>query len=111
MAVIRVRGLPTVDPYSQEVTGVNWGRASRAELPGAVIAPQTTTETAEDGRVTVRTFFQLLLPGVVGEDIADTDRFEFAGKSWMVEGDVLEYVHPFTGWTAGTVVNVVRVGN
>ena len=107
--VIRVRAARTLDPYSLELTALDWSGASRARLDGAVISPQSTSEVRPDGRVTVRTFYQLMVPGVLAEDITADDRFEWDGRSWSVAGDVLSYAHQFTGWSAGLVVNVVEV--
>lgn len=76
-------------------------------IPGAGPAPSSTDEpVVVDGRPSVADlslYFYESFP-----DIVRDDRIRVRGQVYQVLGDPAEWVNPFTGWRAGTVVNLRR---
>ena len=76
--------------------------------PHAGIEPRPSGETTQDARNVVTDGFTLYWPG----DVFNVDpswRAEVRGQVWDVLGPEAGWVSPFTGWAAGTVVQVGRV--
>jgi hypothetical protein len=81
-------------------------------VTGCAWWPSATTE-ATQGRDTVSTRMQVILPG--GTDIRSTDRLQldgdayFPGATWRVDGDPQQHWSALTGSTGGVTVWVEKV--
>lgn len=88
---LRQVGLRT-DPRGVPVRGS--GTVEVTDLPGALVAPQTTTEGPDAGReagdVAVYTSATLYFPSSK-PDIRPSDRLQFNNAKWSVKGDPKVY--------------------
>lgn len=91
-AVTRLRGTPVEDPYSGEETDTDWSAPDRLLIPQAEVQPlqgQMDPALTFD-RETVTTRYWLYAPGA--PDVLDTDRLEYAGEVYEIDGDVQRWV-------------------
>lgn len=79
--VIR-RATTTEDTYGNPVR--DWGSASSTPVTGCSVQPLSVTEV-NVGRDTLVTRWQLFAP--VGTDLLGSDRVEFDGDTYEVDGD------------------------
>ncbi len=105
--VTRLRGTPILDPYSGEVTGLDWSTPIELAIPDTGIEPRPTSEPVQDARNAVVSGFTLYAP--FGVDVTPADRVRVRGTIYDVDGEVAEWRNPFTGWSAGSVVQTKRV--
>lgn len=103
----RLRRRLVTDEYSHQVTKADWSNPHRLEVAGAGIMPSTSQETNTVNRTTVTT--QMSLYCETGLDIKPLDRIEARSGLWEVEGEVLDNVNCFTGWSPGSEFKVKRV--
>lgn len=104
-AVERLRAGTKIDPYSGEEIGSDWSNPDVEEMVAAV-APGASVEAWQVGRDTVDIAYTLYLP--FGADVLVTDRVVVRGETFDVDGLVAGWRSPFTGWEAGTVVQLKR---
>jgi len=100
------------DPYSGEATRLDWSNPTQRTLAGVGVGPRASSEPTEDGRFRVVTGMALYLDTTdvtvsPHERIVLTSPAQYAG-SWQVDGEPEVYVHPMSGWTAGTVIPIKR---
>lgn len=105
--VVRERAAAILDPYSEEITGRDWGNPALLTLEGVAIAPASTVETSADNRQMVVTGMSLYF--ATGLDVLPGDRVRARSGLWEVEGEVLDWHHPFTGWSPGSQVSIKKV--
>lgn len=98
--VVRERGAPVLDPYSQEQTGVDWSAPASLDIVGAAIAPSSSSEAATVDRRTLISSMSLYCG--TGEDILPADRIRARSGLWEVEGEVAAWHNPLTGWDPGS---------
>lgn len=84
----RLRGVPVVDPYSGEETGVDWSTPTRLTIAPASIQPVQSGEDTFD-RDTFTARWWLWCNG--HPDIVGRDRIEYAGEVYEIEGDVMQW--------------------
>lgn len=106
-SMARLRRRLVKDEYSQQMTKADWSNPDRLEVEGAGIMPSTSQETATTNRTTVTT--QMALYCESGLDIKPLDRIQARSGLWEVEGEVLDNVSGFTGWSPGSEFKVKRV--
>ncbi|ONK09439.1 hypothetical protein [Streptomyces sp. MP131-18] len=106
-SVTRVRAPLVTNPYGDPVR--DWASAVRTTLTGWRVQPvqgsrQTAAETIpRDGLERNRRAF-----GPIGADIETTDRIEWAGVTWVIDGDVDRWRGP-TGRLAHTEILLTRM--
>lgn len=101
--VTRLRAPLVADPYSAEGTAEDWSNPSELAIPGCAVAPVSSAEAPQVGRVELLTLRTLLAP--FGADILPTDRIrDAAGTVWKVDGRRADFRSPFTGHEFGTTV-------
>lgn len=105
--VTRLRGTPVTDPYSAEVTDLDWANPDALPIPGCGFAPSGSTEPLEQGRSAVITTPTVYAPA--GADVLAHDRLIVRGRTWQVKGDPADWRHPMTGWTPGLVIQLEEV--
>ena len=105
--VVRERGTPVVDPYSQETTGLDWSAPTTLDVEGAAIGPSSTSEVTTDDRGQVITSMSLYCQS--GLDIKPADRIRARSGLWDVVGEELAWSNPFTGWAPGSEYQLRRV--
>jgi len=97
----------TTDPYSQS-TVTDWSTATE-RIESCAVAPGGSTELSQIARDAVDSDFDLIFdhdPGITAQD-----RVRVRGLVCEVSGRPFEWRSPFTGWNAGTVVQVkIREG-
>ena len=84
----RLRGVPVVDPYSGEETGVDWSTPARLVLARASVQPLQSGEITFD-RDTFTARWWLWCAG--HPDIVGRDRIEYASEVYEIEGDVMQW--------------------
>ena len=97
-----------LDPYSQATVADDWANPSTVLTASCAVEPVGSTEPADvtrRGEVVAR--LRLYLEGVVAVDPAW--RADVRGRMWQVVGEPAQWVHPATGWQAGTVVDLEAV--
>lgn len=104
--VTRQRAAAASDPYSDESTDLDWSAPDELEFDGVAVAPGPSAESAEVGRTRLDVDFTLYLP--YGADIKPLDRVVVRGVTFDVEGVRDDWLNPFTGLRAGSVVEVRR---
>lgn len=112
--LVATRGLTILRDSATGVDDYGMDTVSTSEIAVAGCAwwPSATSE-ASQGRDTVSTRMQAILPG--GTDIRATDRVRldgdeyFPGATWRVEGDPQQHWSPLTGSTGGTTVWLEKV--
>lgn len=94
------------DPYSSETVKDDWGNPVTVLATAGGVEPIASSEPVQDGRQSVIVGFRLYLPGIV--DINPAWRARVRGEVLQVDGLPAQWQSPFTGWEAGTVVQVGR---
>lgn len=106
-SIVRVRAPLVTGPYGDPER--DWEAAERTPLTGWRVQPvqgsrQTAAETIpRDGLERSRRAF-----GPIGADIEQTDRIEWAGATWGIDGDVDRWRGP-TGRLAHTEMLLTRM--
>lgn len=105
--VIRERGRPVADPYSDEYTDMDWADPDKLEVDGVAIAPSSSSEVSTLDRRTVTTGMSLYAePGV---DVLSRDRIRARSGLWEVEGEVADWKNALTGWNPGVEFRIKKV--
>lgn len=105
--VTRQRGTGVLDPYSGEVTDIDWDDPDELAVPGVAVAPGAFVENAAPDRTRVDILFTLY--GPYDADIEPLDRVLVRGQTCEVVGKRQDWRNPFTGGEAGCVVEVRKV--
>lgn len=105
--VVRIRRVPVLDPYSQEVTGYTWDGAPETPILNVAVEPRPSTEPLQDARNAVVSGFTLYMKS--GNDVQPTDRIGVRGVVYDVDGETAEWRNPYTGTLAGLVVQTKKV--
>lgn len=100
--VTRQRGVPVVDPYSGEATGIDWTTPTTLAIPGCAVADGGSIEPVQDARTAVVSDFDVLAP--YGADVLAGDRVVIRGLVCDVQGRPFDWLHPMTGWHPGRVI-------
>ncbi|MBL3808517.1 hypothetical protein ACFWFV_14060 [Streptomyces diastaticus] len=105
--IVRVRAPMATDPYGNPRR--DWANAERTPMPGWRVQPvqgarQTAAETIpREGLERSRRLF-----GPISADIESTDRIEWQGEVWVIDGDVDRWRGP-TGRLAHTELLMQRM--
>lgn len=91
------------DPYSGETTD-DWANPVAVLTDAAGVEPLSSQEPVQDGRQAVIVGYRLYFDHPVTVD--RLWRVDVRGERWKVEGRAAAWRNPFTGWEAGTVVQV-----
>lgn len=105
--VVRIRRRMISDPYSHEETLGSWDDAEEAPIAGVAIAPTSSVEVDSENRQVVVTGMAMYCGN--NEDVLPEDRIRSRSGLWTVEGELLPWVHPMTGWAPGAVVSIKKV--
>lgn len=92
------------NPYSGEFEKTDWDNPTTALEARAAVEPIASTEPLQDGRQAVIVGYRLYFDGEVTVD--PSWRAVVRGDTCDVQGKPALWRNPFTGWTAGTVVQV-----
>jgi hypothetical protein len=93
----------TTDPYSGQ-PGPDWDTATVALSVVAAVEPMAGSEPALVDRGPLRVAFRLYTAGLVA--VQPSWRALVRGDMLEVIGEPAQWVHPMTGWPAGTVIEV-----
>jgi len=102
--VTRLRpGAPTVDEYGTQIPG------AEVEVPimGAAFDPGGSSEPAQTGTARVVTTPKIYF--TTSPDVLSSDRMRVRGLVYSVIGNPALWINPFTGATAGLVVELKAV--
>jgi len=88
VTVVRPGSKPSA--YGNTTTD-DWSTATRTPVPGCSVQPMPSSEYTVD-RDNTATLFQAWLP--ISADVLSTDRLEWAGQSFDVEGAVQRWDFP-----------------
>lgn len=100
------RAALTTDAYGNAVP--DWDAAAEVVLRGVGVAPRSTEEDLV-GRTAVITGTALYVPGERVVDVRPEDQVIVRGVAHAVDGDVQDWISPFTGRRAGWVIPLRRV--
>ena len=93
------------DPYSGE-DEQDWDNPVPVLSAAAGVEPLASQEPLQDGRQAVIVGYRLYFDSAVSVD--RLWRCDVRGERWKVNGMPALWRNPFTGWEAGTVVQVGR---
>jgi len=96
-------GAPTTDEYGTAIPGAE----VEVPIPGAAFAPGGSTEPAQTGMARVVTAPTLYF--TTSPDVLSSDRMRVRGLVYSVIGNPALWINPFTGATAGLVVELKAV--
>lgn len=97
----------TTDPYSNQTVD-DWSTAVAVHDDEAAVEPIASEEPLQDGRQAVIVGFRLYFDHLITLD--RLWRVELRGERYEIQGRPAEWRSPFTGWHAGTVVQIGMVG-
>ena len=80
---------------------------ARIDVPGCAFAPRYSSESTDRGRQGVVVGGTVYLPSTAPA-VLPSDRIEVRGRLYEVDGEVGEWISPFTGWAPGFEVAVRR---
>jgi hypothetical protein len=103
--IFRAAGEVT-DPYSGETVRTDWDSPDDMLTDAAGVEPIASDEPAEDGRQSVIVGYRLYFDHEV--EVDRTWRVLVRGELLPVDGSPAVWRSPFTGWSAGTVVQCGR---
>lgn len=104
MTVTVVRSTPGgTDAYGDSTSSTE----RRTLIHGAIIAPVRSTEVTGDGRSAVIVGYTLFVPS--DTDLTTNDTIEISGAVFKVDGQVADWVNPYTGDRRGIEVRLRRV--
>lgn len=104
VTVLRPGGPAGTDRYGNPIPGSD----IEIQIDGAAFDPGGSREPVEVGRAPVTTTPKLYFPGT-GVEVRATDRVRVRGDVYTVVGRPAVWVNPWTGGTAGTVVELALV--
>lgn len=93
--VIRQRGVPVTDPYSSEVTGLDWTTPTTLAIPNCAVDDSKTRETFDTDRNAVVTDFVVWPDSQY--DVTSADRLVVRGLTCQIVGRPSTPTNPFTG--------------
>lgn len=107
--VTRQRGVPVTDPYSDEVTDLDWTTPAELPIDGCGVADGGSLEPVQDARNAVDSDFDVILPP--GSDVTSKDRLVVRGLVCEVAGRPFDWLNPLTGWQPGMIAQAkIREG-
>jgi len=94
--VTRLRGVPVLDPYSGDVTGLEWPDTPIDPLPieGCLVADGGSLEPLRDARNSVESDFDVIAP--TGSDVTAFDRLVIRGLTCQVVGRPFDWAKGMT---------------
>lgn len=102
-----IKPQPVIDEYSQEMTGWSFEDSQPVQHEHRfAVEPNTKAEAPVPGRNPI--YSGLTLRGPINPGIEPHDRVVVNGEVYEVDGEVANFKNPFTGWEAGSVVNLRR---
>ena len=100
--VSRVRSsAPGVDEYGDPLAGT----VTVEPIEGGYVAPRMSDPVEGKGREGVIVGLTLFAPH--GTDLVRTDLIEVNARRWRIEGEIAEWVHPWTEWAPGVTAALV----
>ncbi|WP_394254710.1 hypothetical protein [Pseudoclavibacter helvolus] len=93
--VVRLRATAKLDPYSKQQVGEDWKDPDRKTIPGASVLTVNSTDPADPLRKRIITTKTLSMPPT--SDIVETDRIEYDGTVYTIDGEITRDQNPFTG--------------
>lgn len=105
--VVRQRGVPFLDPYSNEQTGIDWSDPATATFEHCAVWQDSSVEPTQDARTAVITITSVAF--TAGADVLAGDRLLIRGGTYEVQGDPFDWRSPFSGWEPGLVARAQRV--
>lgn len=105
--VTRQRANATADPYSGDSTALDWTSPDELTISGVAVAQGAFIENATPDRTRVDIDFTLY--GEFASDVEPLDRMVVRGLICEVVGKRQDWMNPFSGTHAGSVIEVRRV--
>lgn len=103
-----LRPIAEIDEYSEEMTRWSFTNSKPVALGELVaVEPRSSEERVEVGRLSV--YVGLVLYGPADISVTAKDRVIVRGQTYEVDGEIAVYRNPFTGTSAGSVINLKRV--
>lgn len=93
--ITRLRAAPVLDPYSQEVTGLDWDDTTDLEIPRCAVDDSKTREVLDASRNAVVTDFVIWPDDQY--DVTAADRLVIRGLTCEIVGRPSTPRNPFTG--------------
>lgn len=102
--VIRLRAVPTIDRYGDQVPG-DWTTADQLPIAGCRVQPAAGPEVVVDRDEITRRWF---LWAPANADVLATDRIRWQGADYEIQGEVRRWPSP-TGNLAHIECDLLRV--
>ena len=95
------------DEYGTPSAERDWDSATSTVIHGCAVAPRSSSELTDPGRLAVIVGLTVYLPA--GSVVSPQDRMLVRGDLYEVDGEAGVWVSPFTGWSPGVEVALRRV--
>lgn len=89
--ITRLRAAPVIDPYSGEVTGLEWSDPDRLPIEGCSVQPGPAQRQDLDRRSSVTILFTVWAPT---SDVTEQDRVEYAGETYAIDETIQVWDFP-----------------
>lgn len=96
-SLVRVRAGTRTDRGGNQVPDWSSGAVNRLEVGQLNIQPATQAEAVDDTRTAATTGWRVQSEEGTRPDITATDRLEWRGLTYEVDGEVAEWPDPLTG--------------
>lgn len=107
MAVTYLTPVDELDPYSGEPVGEDWSNPTRTDAPAAFVLSSATDSTNDGTRETTTITWTLHIPeGEISP--GPSDRVEFDGEQFVLDGRPIRERNPFTDWAPYAQVRLER---
>jgi len=107
MAVTYLTPGEITDPYSGLPVGEDWESPTRTDAPTAFVLSAATDKANDGTSATVTLTWTLFVPeGEISP--GPSDRVEFDGQVFSLDGKPIREVNPFTGWAPYAQVRIER---
>lgn len=101
-----LKPVAVIDEYSGEMSRWSFENVTPLTLGGFAVAPNVERESPQPGRNPI--YSGITLYGPVGPDIDPHDRVIVRGTEYEVDGEIADWINPFTGTRHGSVINLKR---
>lgn len=105
--ITRIRAAATLDPYSEEATGLDWDAAIETDIPNVALEPRPSSEPVQDARNAVVSGYTIYARS--GTDLKPIDRVRVRGEVYEIDGDTADWRNPYSGTRPGVVIQTKRV--
>lgn len=105
--IVVIRAGAAADRYHNAAP--DWSSAAHTTVVGVSVQPEVQQETSEPGRQAATTGYRVISDLGIDVDVTASDRVEFDGVTYEVNGDVARWPDPISGLVDHVEFSIVRV--